>query len=514
MKKQILKLWLAVVGLAIVAAACYDDEGNYDYSTLSAVTVKTKSDTIYVTQFRTLEVPVDIQYEQGMSDEDYDFYWRLWSNDVGGVWNQKTVGETKNLTYEVNEVPGSYSLVLTCHNRITGVDTYKEIYLVVQGIITEGWMVLQEKDGKTDFDLIMSPYFSRRVEQEEILHNVFESVNGVPLEGRGVKISSFFSIGRYQNVVVLTDKGGARLDVVTMQRTYDIATLLQNVEVWEPENYLFYHYYYGASRNGYDAVLSGGRIYFYSVIGSMGFTSYTEPIRKDGLTYRAAPFAPCFFGYCNGIIYDELGERFLRIPNDNSWTFQEMPDGASGTHFDLKRIRGTLRYMETGFNNWEYGLFEDRDTHEHILYVFNFTSTSDMDKAMYRADNCPEIQDARHFAVGELGPVFYYATERDIYQYDYLGTNTAKKVYSLAADGEKITHMKIFKPRVHLYFPSHPYNCKILVFSTYNETTKEGKVYMYYINVSNGAIDFSSEKVFEGFGEVLDMEFNFTKYGS
>ena len=37
---------------------------------------------------------------------------------------------------------------------------------------------------------------------------------------------------------------------------------------------------------------------------------------------------------------------------------------------------------------------------------------------------------------------------------------------------------------------------------------------MYYINVSNGTIDVSSEKVFSGFGKIIDMEYNFPKYGS
>ena len=37
---------------------------------------------------------------------------------------------------------------------------------------------------------------------------------------------------------------------------------------------------------------------------------------------------------------------------------------------------------------------------------------------------------------------------------------------------------------------------------------------MYYVNVSNGTIDMDSEKVFGGFGEILDMEVNYPKYGS
>ena len=51
-----------------------------------------------------------------------------------------------------------------------------------------------------------------------------------------------------------------------------------------------------------------------------------------------------------------------------------------------------------------------------------------------------------------------------------------------------------------------------MLLSTYNESTKEGKVYMYYINVTNGAVDLSSEKVFGGFGEILDMNWNYPKF--
>ena len=37
---------------------------------------------------------------------------------------------------------------------------------------------------------------------------------------------------------------------------------------------------------------------------------------------------------------------------------------------------------------------------------------------------------------------------------------------------------------------------------------------MYNINESNGDLDRATEKVFSGFGEILDMEYNYPKYGS
>ena len=148
------------------------------------------------------------------------------------------------------------------------------------------------------------------------------------------------------------------------------------------------------------------------------------------------------------------------------------------------------------------------------LCVFNFDTKPNIGVGKYPADNCPELEKAKYFAVGSLGPVFLYATDRDNYRYDYNGTNTGEKLYTLAQADEKITGMKIFKPCIHRFIPNHPYNNKVLILSTYNESKKEGKIYMYYINEVNGMIDIASEKVFEGFGEILDMEYNYPKYGT
>ena len=506
--KKIINL-LFIVSLSVILASCYDDKGNYDYTHLPDITIKTK-DTVNVTQLHTLELPADVNLN-GETETDYEFNWRIWSNNIGGVNEQKVIGDTRNLVYKVTDAPGTYTLVLTVRNKITDVKTYKQIHLVISGSITEGWMVLQEKDGKSDFDLIMSPYFSNRVSTDEILRNCYESVNGEPLVGRGVKIGSFFCIGRYQNVTILTDRGGARLSAVTMQKTFDMSTLMLDMSSWKPENYLFWQYYWSPGRFGYDAIISDGRFYEYSTIPSQGFTTYTEPILKDGLTYKASPYAPSWFDYYQGILYDEMGGRFLGIEK-NTWVLKELAVATTPQPFDWGNMHASLRYMETGYNNYEYGLFEDWDTKKMTLCVFNFDVKPNIGVGKYSADNCPELQNAKYYAVGSLGPIFLYATDRDIYRYDYNGTNAGEKLYTLVRADEKITGMKIFKPCVDRFIPNHPYNNKVLIFSTYNANKKEGKVYMYYINEVNGTIDISSEKVFGGFGEILDMEYNYPKY--
>ncbi len=508
--KKIINL-LFIIPLLVTLASCYEDKGNYDYINLPDIAIKAK-DTVNVTQLHTLEIPADVNLN-GEAETDYEFSWRIWSNNIGGIDQQKIIGNTRNLTYKVTEVPGTYTLVLTVRNKITDVKSYKQIHLVISGSITEGWMVLQEKDGKSDFDLIMSPYFSNRVSTDEILHNCYEAINGEPLVGRGVKIGSFFALGRYQEVIVLTDKDGVLLSAVTMQKTYDISTLMYDMSSWKPENYIAWKYGSSPCTYAFDGIISNGRIYEYQSMPSSDFPIYTEPILKDG-TYKASPYVPKHYPIWRyqGVIYDEENGRFLSF-NGNTWVLQELPVATEIQPFDWGNMHATLRYMETGYNNHEYGLFEDWTTHKLTLCVFNFMATPNIGVGKYTADNCPELQDARYYAVGSLGPVFLYATDRNIYRYDYNGTNTGEKIYTLANPDEKITGMKIFKPCIDLYIPSHPYNNKILIISTYNTSKKEGKIYMYHINETNGTIDISSEKTFEGFGEILDMEYNYPKYG-
>ena len=142
--KKIIYLFF-FIPLMINLAACYDDTGNYDYTDLPDVDIKMQ-DTVYATQFKTLELTADVDLNDA-PESDYEFNWRIWSNEIGGVWEQKEIGNSRNLTYEVAEIPGSYTLVLTVTNKKTEVKTHKQIYLAVQGSITEGWMVLQEKEG-------------------------------------------------------------------------------------------------------------------------------------------------------------------------------------------------------------------------------------------------------------------------------------------------------------------------------------------------------------------------------
>ena len=141
--KKIIYLFF-FIPLMINLAACYDDTGNYDYTDLPDVDIKMQ-DTVYATQFKTLELTADVDLNDA-PESDYEFNWRIWSNEIGGVWEQKEIGNSRNLTYEVAEIPGSYTLVLTVTNKKTEVKTHKQIYLRYREVLPKaGWFYKKKK---------------------------------------------------------------------------------------------------------------------------------------------------------------------------------------------------------------------------------------------------------------------------------------------------------------------------------------------------------------------------------
>src|SRR5690554_4635363 len=103
--KKIINI-LAVSFCFAIWVGCYKDKGNYDYTMPAEVEI-TAVDTAYITQFDTLSLPIDVDFG-GLEEDEFEFTWRLWSDAIGN-YERKTIGSSRDLQYEVNEVPGTYS---------------------------------------------------------------------------------------------------------------------------------------------------------------------------------------------------------------------------------------------------------------------------------------------------------------------------------------------------------------------------------------------------------------------
>lgn len=503
MKKisKYITLWVLVIG----SVSCFEDKGNYDYIELPEVEITDVAETYGITQFDTLRITPHLKLENG-SEKDYDYLWRIWST-AGGA-KMITMSEKQELEYWVAELPGTYKINLTVTERSTGLQTTYDTQLTVSSVFTEGWMVLHEKNGKTDFDMITDRFFVNRMLEKDVIHrNVYEMSHGEPFPGKIVKLGSFW-FPRTHWVYLFTENGGLRLSGSTMQSVTDLPNLFAgDIPDLHPEGYGFI-YYNSSMGKGSEVLVSNGHFYIKPQWGSL----FVEPVCQDGLTYYAAPFVARKMQWnFVSVIYDELQARFLQV-NQQIMLVNPFPSTATGA-FDVNHMNADMCFLSTGFNGCEYAVMKDRTTGEYALCVLDFMSAdNNFAKARYSMNGWPEINEVIDYAVGARGNVFYYCTDRTVYL-NNMDANPAKECLTVP-EGEKITSMRLLKPNEHGYMTTHPYDSKVLIVATWRESDQEGKVYMYYVNETDGEVDLSSVKVFLGFGKIIDMEYNWAQYGA
>ncbi len=503
------KIYL-LLGIFCLLVSCYKDKGSYDYIELPEVTIGNIKDSYDIAQLDTLILsPEIITAGDQYSSEDWSYTWRLYP----GKNNIDTVGKERVLSYRFIEEPGVYHIYFTAINGQTDLKYSKDIVINLAGVYMDSWMVLYEKDGDCDFDLLNDRFFTKYDQDKDIyFRGLYTMTHGHAFPGKPVKIAPYFYPWT-QYDYIFSEQGGERLSVTSMETLQDMNNFLLGGEGLPFEGYNFT--YQTSWMSGIEILFAGERI-FITNRGTSAKDGFVEPICRDGLTYRAAPFAARQVKYTLGtVFYDEENCRFLEIRgSQNIFVVQEIVDG-TGNKFSLNNMDATMVFMDNGFNQNEYAVMRNRTTGNYTLYVLSFYNEERYSEAKYEMMQCPDIENAVSYAVGSRGEVFYYATLDNVYLYDYKVNNKADVCIhnlNLAAE-ETITCLRIFRPNDYAWM-NHKYDNKVLFVATYNSSTEKGKIYMYYIDESNGKVDENSVKTIEVDGKIKDMAYHYGVYGS
>lgn len=497
-----------LLGLFLLITSCYRDKGSYDYTELPEVTIENLKDAYNIAQLDTLVLnPEIITANDEYSADDWNYVWRLYP----GKNNIDTVGRERILSYRFMENPGIYHLYFTAVNKQTELKYSKDIEINLAGVYMDGWMVLYEKDGNSDFDLLNDRFFTKYDQDKDTyFRGLYTVIHGHTFPGKPVKIAPYY-YPYTQYDYILSDQGGERFSVNSMETLQDMTKFLLGGKDLTFEGY--YYTYYTSWINGAEILFADGRI-FVTNRGSSAKDGFTEPICRNGLTYRAAPFAARQVkSPLTTVFYDEENCRFLEI-SGQTFVAQTITDAPEGK-FSLNNMDATMLFMDNGFNKNEYAVMRNRTTGNCTLYALNFNSKVTYAEAKYEMTQCPDINNAISYAVGSRGEVFYYATPDNVYLYDYKVNNKADICIhnlNLAAD-EEITCLRIFRPNDYAWM-NHKYDNKVLFVATYNQATEKATLYMYYINESNGNVDENSVKTIEIDGKVKDMAYHYGTYGS
>lgn len=495
--------------LYCLLVSCYKDKGSYDYVELPQITIGNIKDSYNIAQLDTLVLNPEIVSEgEEYNGSDWDYIWRLYP----GKNNIDTIGKERVLSYQFIEEPGVYHIYFTAINRQTELKYSKDIVVNLAGVYMDSWMVLYEKDGGCDFDLLNDRFFTKYDQDKDIYYRgVYKMIHGHVFPGNPVKIAPYY-YPYTQYDYIFSDQGGERLSVTSMETLQDMSNFLLGGKDLTFEGFCYTYKPSGAS--GIEILFASERI-FLSNRGTGSQDGFTEPICNNGLTYRAAPFASRRVRFpLNTVFYDEEHCRFLEVGGGKNFIVQEIAD-TPDNKFSLNNMDATMIFMDNGFNQNEYAVMRNRTTGIYALYALSFYNKDRYAEAKYEMTQCPGIENAVSYAVGSRGEVFYYATTDNVYLYDYKVNNRADVcIHNLnLAANEEITCLRIFRPDEY-YAMTHKYDNKVLFVATYDSSTGKGKVYMYYIDESNGNVDENSVKTIEVGGKIKDMAYHYATYGS
>ena len=508
---------LKYIILSIVASlglwSCYDDKGNYDYHDLDEIVIDSSGGFIQanysISRLEILEIPLKVYYEGKLVNgsetqfPDLEFNWVVYQQGTETpIADRDTIAKQIELKIPVDLDERQWELVFTVLNKRTDIRTFMKFGLKVNSGLSEGWMVLYEKDGKTDVGLITNKLIAPDVTKEQEWVDIYSAYNHESLAGKPLRL--FYSmVTKPEVVMIVSDKDMVAVDPLSFNKLYAFEDLFWTApEVKAPNYYMSFF-------NKREFLLNDGKAHAvnFSTSGS-NRTNLFFGVPCTGNYGELANWCASMSTAYSGVVYDQTAQRFMCVKS-NRTEVSTLPDQAEGVAFDCNNVGMELVMSDYGRNNYEYILMKEGENHYYLLIAdfCGFMTQSTIGVGKYDMMNCKGVTEGiTSVTAGYKGEIFYYAAGNGVYLYDYKVSNASGDPVWEAPDGETVTCVRLQKYQGTGLMVKVPVNdCEILYIATYNESTGNGTVYQLKVNPSSGAVDKSSQKEFSGFGKIKDM---------
>ncbi|MDR0765756.1 MAG: hypothetical protein LBF09_02305, partial [Odoribacteraceae bacterium] len=377
MKQYILPLAFAC---AVVLPSCFDDKGNYDYVALSGFYVDT-TDAVSLpvhSQFDTLYLNPRLVYDGDKGD--LSFAWTIYFYTSSLTGNPATLlATTEELAAPIAAFPGRYWVEFRATDKQNGRIATRRYSLTVESS-GSGLLVLHERDGLVDLDLVKTRLLTGNIARDEVKRRMYTQANpDHPLTGTPVAVDMMnYMTQRY--IAIYTSDDGVNISPDDMSVTKTFRDLfLFAPRVARPGGYLVPYGVLSASpgetSDGMEMLVSDGVCYSNAVLFAVllgGQPIFAERSSTAG-EYRAAPYP--FMGFGQIVIYDELNGRFM---SGSTVATTLSTVAGSGDKFSFGNIGRELVHLAYGFNGQYmiYAIFKNRvDDGARYLYVMDFYST-------------------------------------------------------------------------------------------------------------------------------------------
>ncbi|WP_443937765.1 PKD-like family lipoprotein [Pedobacter sp. MW01-1-1] len=507
------KYLLVILSIITTALSCSKDKGNYDYTALDAVTIDISNipNSYSLLRFENLDITPTVTYKGQKVDptkpqfDELSYTWEMYpSQAYKEVIDRSVLSNDFHLNTAISQRELTWELLFTVTNKNTGVKAFAKFNVIVTPSLSEGWMVLYERNGNSDVGLIVNDEISKAATKEKLFLDIYSASNGKELEGTpGSIIYSKSNFPTAVSIFIQTSKNIANVNSSTFQA---VSTAAKGI-FWTPPATIS-PAFVTASEGRKDLLMNNNKLHTidYTIIAP-GDRSFGDAI---GGTYgKLAPWMPSSTSTAfDAIVYDQTNQNFKKVINRGAEIIPLATVQSTTAPFDVRNVGLEFVMSDIGWNNWEHMVMKN-SAGKYFLLTANFREgeTAVIGKGKYDMSNCPEVSAINSITAGVYGEIFYYSANNHLYQFKYT-PNTTDLLWT-APENEKITaislqkYMNTNRAAGVLYDPKNL--CKILYIATYNEATQMGTVYQMGVNQTSGAILAGTEKKYTGFGKVKAM---------
>lgn len=397
--------------------------------------------------------------------------------------------------------------------------------MTVESSLGEGLLVADTRDGETgDVSLIVAMNFTRGLLEKNtrLYRNVYSSVNQHRLNGLVKDMQSFVKSDS-RTLTILTDADIYRVDpfeFADWEMNNDLFFVAID-ENFHPKNMMLWDYwgveFLNVNGKVYPRNSSWGNLYY-------NFYMYTP----DLADYDVSQMVVCgTYYYAVPYVFDENKNRFLQV-NSRYDGFLQFREQNPGLLFDVNNV-GVYDaiYMGEGENAQLMTVFKAEKGNDYWLATMQTKeedSGSNLPKGRYVLTNCPGINEAVGFAASPISTDFYYATKDQIYTIA-LGDSqnvTAESRYTVDRDRDgEITSLMMWRGEYGRMNVSSETSStgmttqnaqyRMLIVTTYNESTGEGKVLTIpIVKLTSGTLEPNRDihGRYEGFGRITKVAYN------
>ena len=493
--KQIPSIFALLLAICCFVS-CYKDKGNYTYHDVNEVTFQNfdsaKGYVAYVGE--TFQVMPTVKGSLLNEEAAYSYEWSY--EDVSK--KPVVISGERNLNFRINMLPGLYTLIYKVTDKATGVQYPIRAPLQVSTDIYEGFLVLNNVNGKSRLDMLSYKKENGQFAQyTDVLAKMGSTLpeQGVPYKVFCMHATTVANTDpKFYKIYLSTASGTNCIDAETFGYT-PTNNIRYEMMGDVPQNFIAYNF--------------GGDYQANQLPTMYMFGDNSIFIRRNN--YLVFPYVP-LNTYAGAVApfkaspYFAANTSFVMMYNTEKRTFARTQATASTTVFDMPAnqnypVGKDLLFMEINYTGAVHAILKDPSSEQYSIIRFNMGAIPDYNQAI----TAPDFNKATRYAVSPDRGYLFYSVGGKVYEYD-LALKTTKLMIDKGAD--EITYLGFHRFYFRTLYPNYDDWGKLLnvgSFASSGSAATGGALEQYYVPPVNGALELRNK--WTGFGKITSISY-------